>query len=289
MILDALYIMLKKLFDTRIKTLETNIAALEAEATVIKNEILDNKTLMYLQAVQISPNTYMMNEKRFLEFINIKECRDLYINDYSTLYSKLLYPAVRFKVAGNLLNLICDTSIFSDVDGKVDDTPNNYSNPNHYEKFMYNTASKIKKLYATHKSFIVGQSLSKLHYISPLVTKMYTTKKLTTSGNDTATVTYTGKGLFLGCFSHPSHNINDWDNFQRVALPADSTDSDKPLKIKSILIDGVIPQNIPFIDSRSYYGYTINAPMEFNSSIQVTFSGSGYSENVYGGIALIPY
>ena len=286
MILDALYIMLKKLFDTRIKTLETNIAALEAETAEVKNEILDNKTLMYLQAAQISPNTYMMNEERFLEFINIKECRDLYINDYSTLYSKLLYPAAWFKVAGNLLNLICDTSIFSDVDGKVDDMSDNYSNPNHYEKYMYSTATKIKKLYATHKYFIERQGLSKLHYVSPLVTKRYTTKKLTESNNDTATVTYTGKGLFLGCFAHHSSNINNWYNFQRVAFPNGSTDSDKPLKIKSILVDGVAPQKIPYIDTSRYEIYN---SMEFNSSIQVTFSGSGYSENVYGGIAYIPY
>ena len=100
MILDALYIMLKKLFDTRIKTLEANIAALEVEATAIKNEILDNKALMYLQAAQISPNTYTMNAKRLLEFASIKECRDLYINSYTDFKNKLLYPAARLKVAG---------------------------------------------------------------------------------------------------------------------------------------------------------------------------------------------
>ena len=286
MILDALYIMLKKLFDTRIKTLEANIAALEVEATAIKNEILDNKALMYLQAAQISPNTYQMNEKRFLKFINVKECRDLYINNYTEFENKLLRPAARFKVAGTLLNLMCDTSIFSDVDGKAYDMSDNYSNPNHYEKYMYSNAAKIKKLYATHKYFIDGQGLSKLHYVSPLVTKRYTTKKLTTSNNDTATVTYTGKGLLLGCFAHHSSNINDWYNFRSVAFPNGSTGSDKPLSIKSILVDGVAPQKIPYIDTSDF---RINNSLEFNSSIQVIFSGSGYSENAYGGIALIPY
>ena len=285
MILDVLYILLKKLFDTRIKTLETNIAALETEATEVKNEILDNKTLMYLQAAQTSPNTYQMNEKRFLEFINIKECRDLYTNNYAMFQSKLLYPAARFKVAGTLLNLVSDTSIFSDVDGKVYDTSDNYSTPNRYEKYMYSTATKIKKLYAINKYFVERQGLNKLHYVSPLVAKMYTSKKLTSSNNDTATVTYTGKGFFLGCFAHRSSNINNWYNFQEVALPGGSTYSEKPLKIESILVDGVIPQKIPYIGTDGY----INDSMEFNSSIQVTFSGSNYSENVYGGIAYIQY
>ena len=259
---------------------------IETEATAVKNEILDNKALMYLQAAQISPNTYQMNEKRFLEFINIKECRDLYISDYSALDNKLLSPAVRLKVAGNLLNLICGTSMFLDVNGKVNDTSNNYSNPNHYEKFMYNTVSKIKKLYAAHKNFIERQKLDKLHYVSPLVTKRYTAKKLTASTTDTATVTYNGRGLLLGCFAHHSSNINDWYNFRGVAFPNGSTGSDKPLSIKSILVDGVAPQKIPYIDTGDF---RINNSLEFNSSIQVIFSGSGYSENVYGGIAIMPY
>ena len=293
MIIDGLYMRLKALIaalrDTilpRIETVETDITALGVDVAAVKNEILNNKTLMYLQAAQISPNTYLTNKKRFLEFINIKECRDLYVNDYSQFNSKLLNPAaVTFKVAGTLLNLACETSMFSDVDGKISDNSNNYSNPNYYEKYMYNTVAKIKKLYAFHKKFIDERKLPDLHYISPLVVKRYTSKKLTASNSSEATLTYSGKGLFLGCFSQRSSDTSTWNNFQEVRTPGNQGTSSNPVVIKSISVDGATPQPIPHIG----YNYEVSNSMEFNSSIQVTFSGSDYSENVYGGIAIMPY
>lgn len=288
MILDSLYIMLKKLFDTRIKTLETNIAALEAEATAIKNEILDNKTLMYLQAVQISPNTYMMNAKRLLEFASIKECRDLYINSYTDFKNKLLYHAAKFKVAGSLMNVVCNTSIFSDVDGKTTDS----SNSNYYELYLFNTVQKVKTMLNFSKEvfFDSNRTIADWHYFIPLLTKQYTSTK-TKDSNDKITFSFSGKGLLFGAFQQ-GENYKNSDSWTVGGITTESSgDYDTPIKISNMTVDGKTITPIYFGGS-SYSKQAVRyIPVQFNSSVTVTFVGLGYdsSKNVYGGIVYIPY
>ena len=291
MILDALYIMLKKLFDTRIETLEANIAALEVETTAIKNEILDNKTLMYLQATQISPNTYTMNAKRLLEFANIKECRDLYINSYTDFKNRLLYPAARLKVAGSLMNIVCNTSIFSDADGKTFDSSNNYANSNHYEQYLFNTVQKVKTMFNFSNEVFTdsNKGLAAMHNTIPLLTKRYTPTKIRNS-NDTIALSFSGKGLLFGAFQQ-GENYKNSDSWTAGGLTTESVgDYATPIKISNMTVDGQAITPIYFMDS--YYGRTMNHnPIQFNSSVTVTFVGLGYdsSKNVYGGIAYIPY
>lgn len=261
---------------------------IETEAVAVKNEILDNKVLMYLQAAQISPNTYMMNSKRLLEFVSIKECRDLYTNSYTDFKNKLLYHAARFKVAGSLMNIVCNTSIFSDVDGKTSDS----SNSNYFEPYLFNTVQKVKTMLNFSKEvfFESNRTITDWHYIIPLLTKRYTSTK-TTNSNDTITFSFLGKGLLFGAFQQ-GENYKNSDSWTVGGITTESRgDYDTPIKISNMTVDGktITPM---YFGGGGYSKQVVRyPPVQFNSSVTVTFVGLGYdsSKNVYGGIIYIPY
>ena len=232
-----------------------------------------------------------MNEKRFLEFINIKECRDLYTKDFATFKGKLLSPAAILRVTGSLMNIVCNTSIFSDADGKTFDSSNNYANSNHYEQYLFNTVQKVKTMFNFSNEVFTdsNRTITGWHYIIPLLTKRYTPTK-TRNSNDTITFSFSGKGLLFGAFQQ-GENYKNSDSWTIGRITTESVgDYDTPIKISNMTVDG--KTITPIYLGKYYNSQTVHyIPVQFNSSVTVTFVGLGYdsSKNVYGGIIYIPY